>query len=70
MSIVYQGQTALCVGIFFLCYENEIFERSIETIRAGQVPLIPSSWPLRVEERAEHHRPLLLEVAVPLESAI
>jgi len=70
MSIVYQGQTALRVGIFFLCYENEIFERSIETIRARQVPLIPSSWPLRVEERAEHRRPLLLEVAVPPESAL
>ena len=70
LSIVYQGQTAMRVGIFFLCYENEIFERSNRDHSGQAGPAQSEQLALRVEERAEHRRPLLLDVAEALESAL
>jgi hypothetical protein len=64
-SIEHRGQ-----GHSSLTTKNEIFERSIETVRRRAGRADPRQFTLRVEESAERRRPLLLEVAVPLESAL
>jgi hypothetical protein len=56
--------------MFFIGYEKRN-TREVDRDYPGQaVTFIRGSWPLRVEERAEHRRPLLFEVGVPLESAL